>query len=129
VKGILRRASRSDAQSLLAAAMEMSTGEEIERFIRAEMERRFGAVGRVILLPSEKVAAGRMRGCAEGESAELMHPSPAASRHPLRRERDDSRRLPHSRQRLRRRVVDGKSRTGAAARFTSAEVLACTMNT
>ena len=43
VKGIVRRASRAEAQALLAAAMEMSTGEEIERFIRAEMERRFGA--------------------------------------------------------------------------------------
>ncbi|MFT3840234.1 MAG: phosphoenolpyruvate--protein phosphotransferase [Myxococcaceae bacterium] len=43
VKGIVRRASRSEAQALLAHAMEMSTGEEIERFIRAEMEKRFGA--------------------------------------------------------------------------------------
>ncbi len=42
VKNIIRRASRAEAASMLEQAMEMSTGEEIERFIRSEMERRFG---------------------------------------------------------------------------------------
>ncbi len=41
VKGIVRRVSRSDAVELLNKAMEFSTAEEIERFVRAEMERRF----------------------------------------------------------------------------------------
>ena len=41
VKNILRSASRSDAQTLLNAAMELTTAEEIERYIRTEMERRF----------------------------------------------------------------------------------------
>ncbi len=41
VKGIVRRVSRTDAVALLNEAMQFSTGEEIERFVRAEMERRF----------------------------------------------------------------------------------------
>ena len=41
VKGIVRRVSRTDAVELLNKAMEFSTAEEIERFVRAEMERRF----------------------------------------------------------------------------------------
>ncbi len=41
VKGIVRRVNRSDAVDLLNKAMEFSTAEEIERFVRAEMERRF----------------------------------------------------------------------------------------
>jgi phosphoenolpyruvate-protein phosphotransferase (PTS system enzyme I) len=41
VKGMVRRASRSEAQALLERAMTFSTGEEIERFVRTEMEQRF----------------------------------------------------------------------------------------
>jgi phosphotransferase system enzyme I (PtsI) len=41
VKNILRTASRTEAQALLNAAMELTTAEEIERYIRTEMERRF----------------------------------------------------------------------------------------
>jgi phosphotransferase system enzyme I (PtsI) len=41
VKGIIRRTSRSEAQALLERAMEFSTAEEIERFVRTEMEKRF----------------------------------------------------------------------------------------
>lgn len=41
VKNILRSASRAEAQSLLNSAMELTTAEEIERYIRTEMERRF----------------------------------------------------------------------------------------
>ena len=41
VKNILRTASRAEAQTLLNAAMELTTAEEIERYIRTEMERRF----------------------------------------------------------------------------------------
>ncbi len=41
VKGIVRRVNRTDAIELLTKAMEFSTAEEIERFVRAEMERRF----------------------------------------------------------------------------------------
>jgi phosphotransferase system enzyme I (PtsI) len=41
VKGIVRRVSRADAILLLAQAMQFSTAEEIERFVRTEMERRF----------------------------------------------------------------------------------------
>ncbi len=43
VKGILRRVSRTEAVALLNKAMEFSTAEEIERFVRAEMERRFAS--------------------------------------------------------------------------------------
>jgi phosphotransferase system enzyme I (PtsI) len=41
VKNILRSANRTEAQALLSSAMELTTAEEIERFIRTEMERRF----------------------------------------------------------------------------------------
>jgi phosphoenolpyruvate-protein phosphotransferase (PTS system enzyme I) len=41
VKGIVRRVNRTDAVELLEKAMEFSTAEEIERFVRSEMERRF----------------------------------------------------------------------------------------
>jgi phosphotransferase system enzyme I (PtsI) len=44
VKNILRSASRSEAQALLNSAMELTTAEEIERYIRTEMERRFISV-------------------------------------------------------------------------------------
>ena len=43
VKGIIRRVGRGEAKSLLEKAMEFSTAEEIERYVRAEMERRFSA--------------------------------------------------------------------------------------
>ena len=43
VKGIVRRVSRTDATLLLNKAMEFSTAEEIERYVRAEMERRFAS--------------------------------------------------------------------------------------
>lgn len=41
VKRIIRLASKADAVELLAAAMKLTTAEEIERFIRMEMDRRF----------------------------------------------------------------------------------------
>jgi phosphotransferase system enzyme I (PtsI) len=41
VKNILRRSSRAEAVELLNAAMQLSTAEEIERYIRAEMDKRF----------------------------------------------------------------------------------------
>ncbi len=41
VKNILRRSSRAEALALLDQAMAYSTAEEIERFVRAEMDRRF----------------------------------------------------------------------------------------
>ncbi len=41
VKNILRSASRADAMGLLNSAMELTTAEEIERYIRRERERRF----------------------------------------------------------------------------------------
>jgi len=44
VKNILRSASRSEAITLLNSAMELTTAEEIERYIRTEMERRFISV-------------------------------------------------------------------------------------
>ena len=44
VKRIVRAVSRSDAQALLEKAMEFSTAEEIERFVRDEMERRFASL-------------------------------------------------------------------------------------
>ena len=43
VKGIVRRVSRADSMLLLNKAMEFSTADEIERFVRAEMERRFAS--------------------------------------------------------------------------------------
>ncbi|MDY7227534.1 phosphoenolpyruvate--protein phosphotransferase [Hyalangium rubrum] len=41
VKNILRRSSRSEAAELLNNAMQLTTAEEIERYIRTEMDRRF----------------------------------------------------------------------------------------
>jgi phosphotransferase system enzyme I (PtsI) len=41
VKNILRRSSRQEAMELLDAAMQFTTAEEIERYIRTEMDRRF----------------------------------------------------------------------------------------
>lgn len=41
VKQIIRQTSRSEAQELLERAMSFATAEEIERFVRTEMERRF----------------------------------------------------------------------------------------
>jgi phosphotransferase system enzyme I (PtsI) len=41
VKQIIRRCSRTDMASLLTNAMELSTAEEIERYIRAEMAKRY----------------------------------------------------------------------------------------
>jgi phosphoenolpyruvate-protein phosphotransferase (PTS system enzyme I) len=43
VKGIVRRTSRTEEQALLERAMEFSTAEEIERYVRTEMERRFSS--------------------------------------------------------------------------------------
>jgi phosphotransferase system enzyme I (PtsI) len=40
VKTIIRQTSRAEAQRLLEQAMELTTAEEIERFIRAEMDKR-----------------------------------------------------------------------------------------
>ncbi len=46
VKAIIRQASRAEARELLSTAMALTTAEEIERYIRMEMERRFrGEVG------------------------------------------------------------------------------------
>jgi phosphotransferase system enzyme I (PtsI) len=45
VKQIIRRVSRADALKLLESAMLFSTAEEIERYVRAEMDRRFADVG------------------------------------------------------------------------------------
>ncbi|HZA50630.1 MAG TPA: putative PEP-binding protein, partial [Myxococcaceae bacterium] len=41
VKNILRRSSRAEAIQILEQAMSFSTAEEIERFVRGEMENRF----------------------------------------------------------------------------------------
>jgi phosphotransferase system enzyme I (PtsI) len=41
VKQIIRRTSRADAKALLESAMALTTAEEIERHIRAEIARRF----------------------------------------------------------------------------------------
>lgn len=41
VKQIIRRASRAEAVALLDNAMRLTTAEEIERYIRSELERRF----------------------------------------------------------------------------------------
>jgi phosphotransferase system enzyme I (PtsI) len=41
VKSFIRQTSRADAQQLLESAMGLTTAEEIERFIRAEMDKRF----------------------------------------------------------------------------------------
>ena len=45
VKNILRQSSRAEAQRLLDQAMELTTAEEIERFIRMEMDKRFASEG------------------------------------------------------------------------------------
>jgi phosphotransferase system enzyme I (PtsI) len=41
VKDIIRRAHRKDAEKMVEQAMKLTTAEEIERYIRSEMERRF----------------------------------------------------------------------------------------
>ncbi len=41
VKNTIRRTSRAEAMALLDQAMSFSSGEEIERFVRTEMDRRF----------------------------------------------------------------------------------------
>jgi len=41
VKQVIRRASRAEAIQLLESAMNLTTAEEIERYIRTEMDRRF----------------------------------------------------------------------------------------
>jgi phosphoenolpyruvate-protein phosphotransferase (PTS system enzyme I) len=41
VKNIIRRSSRAEAVQVLEQAMSFSSGEEIERFVRTEMDRRF----------------------------------------------------------------------------------------
>jgi phosphoenolpyruvate-protein phosphotransferase (PTS system enzyme I) len=41
VKGLIRQSSRAEARELLDTAMALTTAEEIERFIRTEMEQRF----------------------------------------------------------------------------------------
>ena len=41
VKRFIRRVSRTDAVELLKGAMELTTAEEIERYVRTEMDRRF----------------------------------------------------------------------------------------
>ncbi|EPX61460.1 Phosphoenolpyruvate-protein phosphotransferase of PTS system [Cystobacter fuscus DSM 2262] len=45
VKSILRQSNRAEAQKLLDEAMELTTAEEIERFIRMEMDKRFASEG------------------------------------------------------------------------------------
>ncbi|ATB43630.1 phosphoenolpyruvate--protein phosphotransferase [Cystobacter fuscus] len=45
VKSVLRQSSRAEAQKLLDEAMELTTAEEIERFIRMEMDKRFASEG------------------------------------------------------------------------------------
>jgi phosphotransferase system enzyme I (PtsI) len=44
VKNIIRRTSRAEAVEVLEHAMSYSTAEEIERFVRGEMEKRFSDV-------------------------------------------------------------------------------------
>ncbi|OJH42919.1 phosphoenolpyruvate--protein phosphotransferase [Cystobacter ferrugineus] len=43
VKSVLRQSSRAEAQKLLDEAMALTTAEEIERFIRIEMDKRFAS--------------------------------------------------------------------------------------
>jgi phosphotransferase system enzyme I (PtsI) len=43
VKALLRRADRSEALQLFETAKKFTTAEEIERFVRAEVERRYAA--------------------------------------------------------------------------------------
>ena len=45
VKQIIRRSSRTEAAALLEQAMSLTTAEEIERYIRTEMERPFSMDG------------------------------------------------------------------------------------
>ncbi len=45
VKNVLRHSSREEAQKLLTQAMGLTTAEEIERFIRTEMDKRFATEG------------------------------------------------------------------------------------
>ncbi len=45
VKNVLRHSSREEAQKLLTEAMKLTTAEEIERFIRNEMDKRFTPEG------------------------------------------------------------------------------------
>jgi phosphotransferase system enzyme I (PtsI) len=40
---MIRGTGRSEAKALLERAMEFSTAEEIERYVRAEMQRRFSS--------------------------------------------------------------------------------------
>lgn len=44
VKALIRSARRPEAQALLDAAMELTTAEEIERYVRTEMDVRFAAL-------------------------------------------------------------------------------------
>lgn len=44
VKRILRQSSRQEAQALLQEAMRLTTAEEIERYVRTEMDKRFSSV-------------------------------------------------------------------------------------
>ena len=72
VKNILRRSSRAEAKELLKAAMELTTAEEIERYIRTEMESasplrtrerpREGASGRAAGQPLAQLLALLLRG-------------------------------------------------------------------
>ena len=45
VKQLVRRSSRSDAVGLLEAAMKLNTAEEIERYVRAEVDKRLAENG------------------------------------------------------------------------------------
>jgi phosphotransferase system enzyme I (PtsI) len=45
VKRIIRSVTMPEAKDLLAKAMEFSTAEEIERFVKSEMDTRFAAEG------------------------------------------------------------------------------------
>jgi phosphoenolpyruvate-protein phosphotransferase (PTS system enzyme I) len=44
VKNFIRQTSRVEAQQLLETAMDLTTAEEIERFIRTEMDKRFASI-------------------------------------------------------------------------------------
>jgi len=52
----MRKASRQEAQVLLEGAMRLTTGEEIERYVRAETQRRFGPDA----LPESEAEAGAL---------------------------------------------------------------------
>ena len=43
VKNVIRQMSRADAEVLLEKAMAFSSAEEIERFIKGEVDRRFNS--------------------------------------------------------------------------------------